>query len=154
VQINIFNNWIGLYGIPLSKYTFLITTITILPLFVFSPVDCFTESGVRTLKSVPLLSIGLYEISVPQNWNIGGTAKHNFRRFAPKLSLQTLLQVYATVLHWRSDCSSNTTSYRRRPCVSACSCQSSVIAVARINISINLMSLFPSHWMLFVACSN
>jgi len=93
VQINIFNNWI--YGIPLSKYTFVTTTtITILPLLVFSPVGCFTDTGVWTLKSVPLSFI--YEINVPQNWNIWGTAKKKFRRFAPKLSPQTLLQVYAT----------------------------------------------------------
>ena len=34
----------------------------------------------------------------PQKWNIGGDSwKKNFRRLAPKLSPQTLLQVYATV---------------------------------------------------------
>jgi len=49
-----------------------------LPLLVFYTVDCFTDTGVWTLKSVPLSSIGLYKISVPQNWNIRGQRKKCF----------------------------------------------------------------------------
>jgi len=48
--------------------------ITILPLFnsflVFSPVDCFTDTGVWTLKYVPLSTI--YELSVPQKLKYWG----------------------------------------------------------------------------------
>jgi len=98
VRLNIFNNW--LYGIPLFKYTFVITaTITILPLFNSSPLGLLSSWLLHWYWSLDFeicsIFIYIWNKCPPQNWNIGGIAKNIFRH---GLLPHTLLQVYATAI--------------------------------------------------------